>query len=134
MPYDWMSAWKWPTGGAVPWLPAANWAQTPWAGYQQGDQQAAAQMQGWFNTLLPWLQAYQQGTQWGTEFDWRKAMDEYQKTLDAWSQKMQEQQFGWTKEQDVWARGLQEQQLREQKRAANLAAFGRRWQPATRWS
>jgi len=96
-----------------------------------------AEAQQWFNTMLPWMQAQVQQGQWGTEFDWRKAMDE-------WNQAFQEGQFGWQKESDVWARWFQEQQLAQQRamelasqqaqtEMANVAAFGRRWKPQTRW-
>lgn len=131
-------------GGALPWLPGADWSQTPWAGYVQEDPQRASQMQGWFNTFFPWLQAYQQGQQWQQSFDWQKVADEWaqqfqmgqfdwQKAQDLWSQQFQEAQQAWTKEQDIWARGLQEQQLKQQEEAATMAAFGRRWRPSTRW-
>jgi len=89
------------------------------------------------NVMLPWLQAYQQGEQWGQQFDWRKAMDE-------WQQGFQGGQFEWQKEQDVWGRQFQEQQAAQQKalererRAAEkemaaVQTFGRRWRPTTRW-
>jgi len=108
----------------VPWT---AWEQTPWANVPQG---RAGEAMQWFNTMLPWMQAQIQQGQWGTEFDWRKAMDE-------WNKAFQESQFGWQKESDVWARAFQEQQLAqqralEQERQA-METFGRRWRPSTRW-
>jgi len=119
------AAWQGNIGwGGVPWQ---TWEQTPWAQAPQGRSEEAMQ---WFNTMLPWMQQQMQGQQWGTEFDWRKAMDE-------WNQAFQEGQFGWQKEGDVWARGFQEQQLAQQaqleQEAQAMSAFGRRWKPQTRW-
>jgi hypothetical protein len=117
------------------WLPwGTEWGQTPWAGVSE-DQ--AQQQMAWMNVALPWMQAAMQGQQWGTEFDWRKAMDEWQKQFE-------QQQFGWQKEQDVWGQGFQEQQLAQQKaleqerqaaekEMTTMQTFGRRWRPQTRW-
>ena len=85
------------------------------------------QQQAWMNVLMPWMQAQTQRQQWGEEFDWRKAMDE-------WNKQFQGQQFGWQKEQDVWGRGAAQRQLEAEKEAASLATFGRRWRPQTRWA
>jgi thiamine pyrophosphate-dependent acetolactate synthase large subunit-like protein len=133
------------TTTTTPWLYGTDWSQLPWANFIQSDANLASQMQGWFNTFYPWLEAYQQGEQWGQEFDWSKAMDEWtqqfqegqfdwQKTSDLWSQQFQEAIQNWTHQQDVWARGLQESQLAESARATNMNTFGRRWTPTTRWS
>jgi len=117
------------------WFPwGSDWTQTPWSGMPK-DQ--AQQQMAWMNVGLPWLQAAMQGQQWGQEFDWRKAMDE-------WQQQFQGGQFEWQKEQDVWARGLQEQQLQQQRaleearqqsqeEQTTMQTFGRRWKPTTRW-
>ncbi len=126
--YDWGN-WSFPN------LPWGNWGESPFGKFgvptDKKDQQGVAQ--GWWNTILPWFQASQQGQQWGQEFDWRKLSDQ-------WTQAFQQSQFDWqkdmdkwSKEQDVWARGLQENQLEAQKEQANLEAFGRRFKPSTRW-
>ena len=120
-----------PGWGPLPWT---DWGQVPWANVPKGKGEEAQQ---WFNTMLPWLQAQVQQQQWGQSFDWRKAMDE-------WSKGFQESQFGWQKESDVWGRGFQETQLAQQRELedarrlaeqemANVATFGRRWKPSTRW-
>lgn len=117
--------------GALPW---ADWEDVPWADIEK---KRAAEWQGWFNTMLPWLQQQVQEQQWGTEFDWRKAMDE-------WSQQFQTGQFAWQKEADVWSQAFQETQLAQQEaleqsrqqveqEAASLAAYSRRRRPQTRW-
>jgi len=91
----------------------------------------------WFNVMLPWMQQATQAGQWGQQFDWRKAMDE-------WQQGFQEQQFGHQQQADMWAQGFQEQQLAQQRameqarhqmeqEVANVQTFGRRWRPQTRW-
>ncbi len=76
--------------------------------------------------MLPWMQAANQAGQWGQEFDWRKAADQ-------WTQGFQEQQFAHQQTTDVWAQAFQEQQLREQAEQAAMQTFGRRWKPQTRW-
>lgn len=110
--------WGW---GGLPW---GTFGESPFGNF--GVPGGPKKQQQWWNVMLPWMQASLQRQQWGSEFDWRKAMDE-------WTKGFQESQFGWEKEQDVWARGLQEKQLEEQKEQANLEAFGRRWKPSTRW-
>lgn len=109
------------------WLPWTSWEQTPWA--YLPEKQAPEAMQ-WFSTMLPWLQQQVQGQQWQSEFDWRKAMDEWQQQFETG--------------QDVWARGFQEQQLAQQRALEEqgqatlregqaMETFGRRWRPQTRW-
>jgi len=110
----------------------------------------------WFAQMLPYLQAFQQSGQWGQEFDWRQEMDrwsqqfqggqfDWQQEQDLWGRGLQEQMFGWEQEQGRWGQGFQEQQLawqqeseaarlQQESEAANLAAFGRRWKPSTRWT
>jgi len=109
-----------PGSGFLPWQ---DWGQTPWANAPEGRSQEA---QAWFNVMLPWMQAANQAGQWGQEFDWRKAADQ-------WTQGFQEQQFAHQQTADVWAQGFQEQQLREQSEQAAMQTFGRRWKPSTRW-
>jgi hypothetical protein len=137
-----------------------GWANLPgqwwpsWATGLGGTQ--AQRLQGFMAQFLPYVQAYQQQQQWGQEFDWRKAMDQWsqqfqgeqfdwQKAADLWGQGMQEQMFGWEQEQGKWGQEFQQEQLDWQKlaeeqrlgaerEAANLQAFGRRWRPSTRWS
>lgn len=106
--------------GGVPWQ---TWEGTPWANVPKGKSQEA---QAWFNVMLPWMQQQLQEKQWGTEFDWRKAVDQ-------WQQGFQESQFGWQQEADKWAQGFQESQLAQEREGQNLAVFGRRWKPSTRW-
>ena len=121
---------------ATPW--GGQWGQMPWmtGGFPTGRNEAAQGMQ-WMNTLLPWLQAQQQGGQFQQQFDWRKVMDE-------WTQAFQEQQFAEQQGTNVWTQGFQEQQLRQQAEQAglertaaeertNVEAFGRRWKPNVRW-
>lgn len=115
-------AWAGGTGG-YGWMPWSDWSQTPWATL---DQTRGAEAQQWMNTVYPWLQAYQQGNQWGAEFGQRQQ-------TDAWNQQFQESQFGHQQNVDRWTQGIQEQQLAENVRASNLAAYGRRWQPKAQW-
>ena len=150
----------------APWDTGAQWIP-PWvmAPEQTGPQgmpqwmwpeRGAREKQSWMGAMLPWMQAYQQGQQWGTEFDWRKSNDlwsqafqesgfDWQKATDLWSQKMQEEMFGAEQANTQWGQGFQEEQLGWQKEleaqrlaqdaeTANLQAFGRRWRPNTRWS
>jgi len=106
------------------WLPwRTDWAQAPWAGVPKSQ---ASQQMAWANVMLPWLQASMQGQQWGTEFDWRKAQDQ-------WNRMFQEGQFGWQQEQDRWGREQAQRQLEAERENAAMAAFGRRWRPNTRW-
>ena len=112
--------------GAIPgasFLPWQSWEQVPWAQTPEGREEEAM---AWFNVMMPWMQQAVQAGQWGTEFDWRKAMDE-------WTQQFQQQQFGWQQEQDVWARAFQEAEAQRQQEIANMQVFGRRWMPQTRW-
>lgn len=112
--------------GAIPgsaFLPWQTWQETPWATAPEG---RAAEAQAWFNVMMPWMQQAVQAGQWGEEFDWRKALDE-------WTQAFQQQQFGWQQEQDTWARAFQEAEALRQQEIANMQTFGRRWQPQTRW-
>ena len=95
----------------------------PWANTPEDRGQEA---QAWFNVMLPWMQAGMQGQQWAGEFDWRKAMDQ-------WNQMFQQQQFDWQQGVDVWAQGLQEEELAQRETLANIQSFGRRWRPNTRW-
>jgi len=104
-------------------LPWQQWEQTPWAQAPEGRSQEA---QAWLNVMMPWMQQQVQAQQWGQEFDWRKAMDE-------WQQAFQQGQFGWQQEQDVWARAFQEAEAQRQQQAVAMQTFGRRWQPTTRW-
>jgi len=83
--------------------------------------------QNWMSTILPWLQAQMQGGQWQETFDWTKQSDQ-------WTQDYQQQQLDWQKEVDLWTKGLQEQQFVENEKQANIAAFGRKWSPNTRWA
>jgi len=147
----------WGGGGWEQWAPwfAGGGDEFPGPEWVGGDKTGQARL-NWFAQMLPYLQAYQQSQQWGSEFDWRKEMD-------LWSQGFQGGQFDWQKEQDLWGRGLQEQmfggqeagrlwgqefqeeqlawqqesetaRLQQESEAANLAAFGRRWKPSTRWT
>lgn len=114
--------------GAPSWLPwGTDWSQTPWGGVS-ADQ--SKQQMAWMNVALPWLQAAVQGQQWGQQFDWRKAMDE-------WQQQFQGEQFAHQKEADVWSQAFQEKQMEEQLAAQEeqtaMQTFGRRWKPQTRW-
>jgi hypothetical protein len=116
MASDWWSDYsKW-----LPW--GTDWSQAPWGGVQKD----ARKQMAWMNTMMPWLQAAQQGQQWGTEFDWRKMQDE-------WNKQFQEGQFGWQKEQDIWGREQSARQLEADKEAQAMATFSRRWKPETRW-
>lgn len=125
-PTNWNADWS-------SWFPWANWGETPWANWDLPKGDMAAGYQGWLNTFLPWIQAGMQGQQWGSEFDWTKEQD-------VWNRGFQQSQFDWakamdewSKEQDLWARGVQEEQLKQAEEQANLEAFGRRWKPSTRW-
>jgi len=114
--------------GASSWFPwGTDWSQTPWGGVEK-DQ--AKQQMAWMNVALPWLQAAVQGQQWGQQFDWRKAMDE-------WQQQFQTEQFAHQKEADVWSQAFQEKQMEDQLKAQEeqtaMQTFGRRWKPQTRW-
>jgi hypothetical protein len=113
-------------GGAMnqPWLPWTDWSQTPWAGL---DPSLSAEGMQWFNTMLPWLQSWQQNQQWMNELAQRQAET-------GWSQGFQEKQFDWQQAVDQWTQAIQERQLRDQMEQANLAVFGRRWRPNTRWA
>ena len=141
----------WGGGGWQDWAPWFGGDQFPdWLGKDKGKRL------GWLAQMLPYLQAYQQSGQWGQEFDWRKQ-------ADLWSQGFQGEQFDWQQAQDLWSRGMQEQmwggeeagrlwgqefqqeqlewqkesegaRLQQESEAANLAAFGRRWKPSTRWT
>ena len=116
------AAWAGGTGG-YQWMPWSDWSQTPWATL---DQSRGAEAQQWMNTVYPWLEAYQQGNQWGAEFGQRQQ-------TDAWNQQFQEGQFGWQQDVDRWTQGIQEQQLAENIRAANMQAYNRRWQVKPQW-
>jgi len=91
----------------------------------------AKQQMAWMNVGLPWLQAQVQGQQWGQQFDWRKAMDE-------WQQQFQTEQFEHQKAADVWSQEFQQKQMEEQlagqKEQTAMQTFGRRWRPQTRWA
>lgn len=115
--------WAGSVGEGYDWLPWGDWGQAPWASLNQKRSQEA---QAWMNVMLPWLQQQAQQQQWGTEFDWRKAMDE-------WNQQFQQQQFGWAQAQDLWGREHAAEQLEAEREAAALAAYGRRWRPSSRW-
>jgi len=110
-------------GGGYSWLPWQDWQQAPWAAVPT---ERAQEQQAWSNVMLPWMQQAAQQQQWGQEFDWRKA-------ADIWNQQFQAEQFAHQQAQDIWGQGMQAQQLAEQGRQANVAAFGRRWAPNTRW-
>jgi len=109
--------------GQYGWLPWQDWQQAPWANVPT---ERAQENQAWMNVVLPWMQQQAQQQQWGTEFDWRKA-------ADIWNQQFQQEQFAHQQAQDVFGQDIQRQQLAEQGRQANVAAFGRRWAPNTRW-
>ena len=109
--------------GQYNWLPWADWQQTPWANVPTAN---AQEQQAWMNVMLPWQQAQTQQQQWGQEFDWRKAADQ-------WNQQFQTGQFDWQKQQDALNQALAQRQLEEQARGVNMQTFGRRWQPNTRW-
>jgi len=109
--------------GQYSWLPWQDWQTAPWANVPT---ERAQEQQAWMNVVLPWMQQQAQGQQWGQEFDWRRAQDLF-------NQQFQQAQFEHQQAQDVWGQGMQQQQLAEQGRQANVAAFGRRWAPNTRW-
>jgi len=144
----------WGEGGWDEWAGWHGGDQFP--GWLSGGRGYSERRLAYMAQMLPYLQAYQQAGQWGEEFDWRQEMDR-------WSQAFQGGQFDWQQQQDLWGRGLQEQmfgseeagrlwgqgfqeeqfgwqqeiegqRLRAEQESANLAAFGRRWKPSTRWT
>ena len=122
--WDW-ETW-WPQAQVQPW--GQQWDQQPWqtGGWPMGNEESMVG-QNWMSTILPWLQAQLQGNQWQETFDWTKQSDQ-------WTQDYQQQQLDWQKEVDLWTKGLQEQQFVENEKQANIAAFGRKWSPNTRWA
>ena len=109
--------------GQYNWLPWTEWQQAPWGNVPTAN---AQEQQAWMNVMLPWMQQSQQGQQWAQDFAQRQA-------TEAWNQQFQGGQFDWQKQQDELNQALAQRQLEEQARAANIATYGRRWQPRTRW-
>ena len=119
---DWAQWWQ---SLHMPW--GNGWENAPWmtGGWPMGNEESMVG-QNWLNTILPWYQAQAQTGQWQETFDWTQAMDQ-------WSQQFQEGQQDWQQQVDTWQKALQEQQLVQNEELANIAAFGKRWKPNTRW-
>lgn len=108
-------------------LPWTEWGQTPWAGVPEGRE---AEAQTWLNTIMPWYQQQMAWQQFQEQMGWTR---ERFGAEHGWERERFGEEMQWAQAQQDWQTRQQELQRALDRELTNVQAFGRRWQPQTRW-